>query len=195
MSLRRAAFLDRDGVINVDRGYVHTRGDFEFIEGVFDAAAKLSNKGYALFVITNQSGIGRGWYTEEQFLQLDNWMREQFAQSGTAIEATYYCPHHPTDAVGRFRRQCDCRKPAPGMLLRAAREHGLDLSQSVMLGDTFADLQAAKAAGVSTRVLLGKNAIATPDEPAPLGLASARFRSLSEAASAIEANGLVTTAS
>ena len=82
MSGRRAAFLDRDGVINVDRGYVHTRADFEFIDGVFDAAVKLRDKGYALFVMTNQSGIGRGWYTEEQFLQLDTWMREQFAQRG-----------------------------------------------------------------------------------------------------------------
>ena len=195
MSLRRAASLDRDGVINVDRGYVHTRGDFQFIEGVFDAAAKLSNKGYALFVITNQSGIGRGWYTEEQFVQLDTWMREQFAQRGAAIEATYYCPHHPTDATGPFRRECDCRKPAPGMLLRAATEHGLDLRQSSVFGDTLADLQAAQAAGVPLRVLLGKNAQATPEEPASSGLASARFRSLNEAASALEANALVIAAS
>ena len=188
MSGRRAAFLDRDGVINVDRGYVHTRADFEFIDGVFDAAVKLRDKGYALFVMTNQSGIGRGWYTEEQFLQLDTWMREQFAQRGAAIEATYYCPHHPTDAVGPFRRECDCRKPAPGMLLLAANEHGLDLSQSIMFGDTLADLEAAKAAGVPMRILLGKNGQATPEEPTPAGLASARFRSLSEAASAIEVN-------
>jgi D-glycero-D-manno-heptose 1,7-bisphosphate phosphatase len=186
MSGRRAAFLDRDGVINVDRGYVHTRADFEFIDGVFDAAVKLRDKGFALFVMTNQSGIGRGWYTEEQFLQLDSWMREQFAQRGAVIEATYYCPHHPTDATGPFRRECDCRKPAPGMLLLAANEHGLDLSQSIMFGDTLIDLQAAKAAGVPMRVLLGKNAQATPEDPKPPGLASARFRSLSEAVSALE---------
>ena len=195
MTLRQAAFLDRDGVINVDRGYVHRRADFEFIDGVFDAAIKLRKKGYALFVITNQSGIGRGLYTEEQFLALDSWMREQFAQHGSVIEATYYCPHHPIDAIDQFRRACDCRKPAPGMLLRAAKEHALDLAQSVMLGDTIADLQAAKSAGLPRRVLLGKNAVAKPEEPPVPGLVSARFRSLIEAASAIEANGLEIAAS
>ena len=92
MSGRRAAFLDRDGVINVDRGYVHTRGEFEFIDGVFDAAAKLRAKGYALFVITNQSGIGRGRFTEEQFLQLDAWMREQFAQLDRLPQARHVVP-------------------------------------------------------------------------------------------------------
>ncbi|MEO8186922.1 MAG: D-glycero-beta-D-manno-heptose 1,7-bisphosphate 7-phosphatase [Burkholderiaceae bacterium] len=195
MNLRPAAFLDRDGVINVDRAYVHTRADFEFIDGVFDGARTLMRMGYALVVITNQSGIGRGWYSENDFLALDDWMRARFAEEGAAIEATYYCPHHPLDAIGLFRRECDCRKPAPGMLLRAGRERGLALMQSVMLGDAISDLQAAKAAGLQIRVLLGTNALALPEEPKISGLATGRFRSLAEAAAAMEANGTLTAIS
>lgn len=177
---RRAAFLDRDGVINLDRGYVFRREDFQFIDGVLEASARLVQHGFALVVVTNQSGIGRGMYTESDFALLTAWMKLQFADSGAPLAGVYFCPHHPLDAHGVYRTQCDCRKPAPGMLLRAAGELHLDLPRSVMFGDRRDDLLAARTAGVPARVLLGKNA---REQAAPVDgdLATARYRSLSEA--------------
>ena len=176
---RRAAFLDRDGVINVDHGYVVRQEEFEFVPGVLDAAAQLAAAGYALVVVTNQSGIGRGLYTAADFERLSAWMRERFAAAGAALAGVYYCPHHPTDALGAFRRDCDCRKPAPGMLRQAQRELGIAMADSALFGDKRSDLQAAVAAGVTTRVLLGTDGRAEPTDEAPE--ATARFRSLAEA--------------
>lgn len=172
---RRAAFLDRDGVINRDFGYVHRREDFAFVDGALAACAQLHARGFALVVVTNQSGIGRGLYTEEDFLRLTDWMRAQFAAQGAPLAAVYHCPHAPEDG-------CACRKPAPGLLLRAACELGLELSRSVLFGDKDSDLQAAAAAGVPLRVLLGTDGAAPVirDE----GLATASFRSLAEAVAA-----------
>lgn len=173
---QRAAFLDRDGVINRDHGYVFRQQDFEFVDGVLGACARLSARGFALVVVTNQSGIGRGMYAEADFMQLTEWMRAQFAAAGAPLAGVYYCPHHPD-------QDCDCRKPAPGMLLRAARELRLDLSRSVLFGDKASDLQAAAAAGVPVRVLLGTDGAALPDD-AQAACATARFRSLAEAVAA-----------
>jgi D-glycero-D-manno-heptose 1,7-bisphosphate phosphatase len=178
--LQPAAFLDRDGVINVDHGYVVRREDFAWMPGVREAAAQLHRAGFALVVVTNQSGIGRGMYTEADFLALTDWMRSEFASAGAPLAGVYFCPHHPTDAVGVFRTSCDCRKPAPGMLLRAARDLALDLSRSVLFGDKASDLEAAQSAGVPTRVLLATNGVGTPDL-APPALATASFSSLAEA--------------
>lgn len=150
--------------------------DFEFVDGVLGACARLSARGFALVVVTNQSGIGRGMYTEADFTQLTEWMRAQFAAAGAPLAGVYYCPHRPEG-------ECDCRKPAPGMLLRAARELRLDLSRSVLFGDKASDLQAAAAAGVPVRVLLGTDGAALPDV-AEATLATARFRSLAEAVAA-----------
>jgi D-glycero-D-manno-heptose 1,7-bisphosphate phosphatase len=177
---RRAAFLDRDGVINVDHGYVFRREDFEFVEGVLAAGARLVERGFALVVVTNQSGIARGMYSEADFLALNAWMGAQFAAAGAPLAGVYFCPHHP--AVGRetYRVACDCRKPAPGMLLQAARELQLDLARSVMFGDKRHDLEAAEAAHVPARVLLGKNATQLP-AAIDGSLCSARFRSLADA--------------
>jgi D-glycero-D-manno-heptose 1,7-bisphosphate phosphatase len=180
---RRAAFLDRDGVINVDHGYVVRREDFSFVPGVLAGARSLRELGFALVVITNQSGIGRGLYSFEAFRHLIDWMKAQFEAAGAPIAGVYFCPHHPTEAVGDFRRPCDCRKPAPGMLLTAARDLGLDLGTSVLFGDKESDLLAARAAGVPERVLLGTDGAALPAAPAPDGLATARFRRLDEALS------------
>jgi len=179
--MRPAAFLDRDGVINFDRGYVHRRQDFEFIPGVFDAARTLRGLGYQLLVVTNQSGIGRETYTEEDFHALDDWMRARFAEAGAKIAATYHCPHHPTDAVGEYRIDCECRKPRPGMLLRAAADHGLALDRSLLIGDKASDLQAARAAGVPIRLLVGTNGGSTPDPLPEPGLATGRYPSLAAA--------------
>lgn len=178
---RPAAFLDRDGVINVDYGYSVRVEDFIFVDGALPAAKTLANAGFALVVVTNQSGIGRGMYTIDEYQSLTDWMRAQFAAAGAPLAGVYHCPHHPTDAIGEYRRDCDCRKPAPGMLLAAARDLDLDLANSVMFGDRDGDLEAARAAGVPHRILLGTNGSQLPSPDAAPGLATARFRSLAEA--------------
>jgi D-glycero-D-manno-heptose 1,7-bisphosphate phosphatase len=178
MTLRPAAFLDRDGVINLDRGYVVHVQDFEFVPGVLEACRVLARSGYALVVITNQSGIGRGLYSEANFLALSAWMQRRMADAGAPLAGIYHCPHHPIDALGEFRRECDCRKPAPGLLLRAERELGLDLARSILFGDKHSDLQAAAAAGVRHRFLLGTDGRAIPPDDV---LATGRFRSLAAA--------------
>ena len=122
VTLRRAAFLDRDGVINIDRGYVYRPEEFEFVDGVFEGTSTLQRLGFVLIIISNQSGIGRGLYSEADLDVLNHWMLRQFEQRSIRIEGVFHCPHHPTEAIGRYRRDCDCRKPAPGMLLQAARD-------------------------------------------------------------------------
>jgi D-glycero-D-manno-heptose 1,7-bisphosphate phosphatase len=180
---RRAAFLDRDGVINVDHGYVFRREDFSFVPGVLEGTRRLHDLGFALVVITNQSGIGRGLYSVNAFEGLTDWMKSEFDAAGAPLSGVYYCPHHPTEAHGEFRRPCGCRKPAPGMLLAAARELDLNLGASVLFGDKESDLLAARAAGVPRRVLLGTDAAVMPANPGSPGLATAVFRRLDEAVS------------
>jgi D-glycero-D-manno-heptose 1,7-bisphosphate phosphatase len=180
-ALRRAAFLDRDGVINIDRGYVYRREDFEFVPGVLEGARRLHELGYLLVVTSNQSGIGRGLYSEAEFHQLTAWMREEFLAAGAPLAGVYFCAHHPTEGLGEYRRACECRKPAPGMLLAAARDFGINLRSSAMFGDKTSDLEAARAAGVPLRVLLGTDARETPALPSATGLASAAFRGLLDA--------------
>ncbi len=179
--LSRAAFLDRDGVINVDHGYTYQVSAFEFVPGVLQASVTLAALGFRLVVVTNQSGIGRGLYSVAEFETLTSWMRDQFAAAGAPLAGVYWCPHHPTDAIGANRRHCDCRKPAPGMLLQAARELDLDLEASIMFGDKRSDLQAAQAASVRERVLLGTNGLTLPGLEVDGGLATARFRTLADA--------------
>ncbi|MEN7972267.1 MAG: D-glycero-beta-D-manno-heptose 1,7-bisphosphate 7-phosphatase [Verrucomicrobiota bacterium] len=145
---RRAFFLDRDGVINIDHGYVSCVADFEFMADIFPVLRSLSAKGYLLVVVTNQSGIGRGYYTAEDFQKLTDWMLCRFSEEGIEVAGVYSCPHSPEEG-------CDCRKPAPGMFLQAERELDLDLSASWMLGDKESDMQAAVAAGIPNRVFLG----------------------------------------
>jgi D-glycero-D-manno-heptose 1,7-bisphosphate phosphatase len=178
---RAAAFLDRDGVINVDHGYIWRREDFTFVEGTLSAAARLHALGFAIVVVTNQSGVGRGLYTEADFHALTDWMKQSFAAADAPLAGVYWCPHHPKDAVGAYRRDCACRKPAPGLLLDAMRELDLDPARSVMFGDKRSDLEAAAAAGVNERVLLGLNGATMPDAAAAGGLATACFASLDAA--------------
>ena len=181
--MRRAAFLDRDGVINIDPGYVHRIEEFEFVAGTLQACAELARRGWLLVVITNQSGIGRGLYTEHEFSVLTDWMRERFARAAAPLAGVYFCPHHPTDALDGYRIECECRKPAPGMLLTAQRQLSLDLGQSILFGDKCEDMQAARAAGVAHRVLLGKDGRELPADRCAPGLAGACFVSLGEAVS------------
>jgi D-glycero-D-manno-heptose 1,7-bisphosphate phosphatase len=154
-ALKRALFLDRDGVVNVDIGYLHCVEDCVFVPGIFELVRRARKAGYDVFVATNQAGIARGYYSEETFSAFTEWMLEQFAAQGAPITQVYYCPHHPTAGIGKYGVVCECRKPAPGMLLRAAREHGIDLGRSIMVGDAETDMAAAQAAGIATRYLVG----------------------------------------
>jgi D-glycero-D-manno-heptose 1,7-bisphosphate phosphatase len=151
---QKAVFLDRDGVINVDHGYVYQAEQFEFVDGVFEACRIFKAQGYKLIVVTNQSGIGRGYYSEAQFAQLTNWMKEQFAAQNCPIDAVYFCPHHPEKALPEYLQQCDCRKPMPGMLLQGISEFSLQASDCVMIGDKSSDIKAAKAAGIGRAILV-----------------------------------------
>ena len=178
---RRAAFLDRDGVINLDREYVHRSEDVEFVPGVFAAARRLRDMGFALVVTTNQSGIGRGLYDVAQFAALTDWMKGRFAEEGAQLAGVYYCPHHPTDALGPYRRECECRKPKPGMLLAAAADLELALAASAMFGDRASDLEAARAADVPGRYLLGTDGAGVPPALPDPTLATGRYASLLDA--------------
>lgn len=176
--MKRAAFLDRDGVINIDHAYVHTIGAFEWVPGVLDAARTLAEGGFELVVVTNQSGIGRGYYTEADFARLTDWMKGEFARAGAPLAGVYFCPHHPQKAQPPYLADCGCRKPRPGMLLKAAEELSLDLSRSVMFGDKPGDATAGRLAGCPERIILGTDGRAVPP-PAPD--ATRAFRSLAEA--------------
>lgn len=149
-----AIFLDRDGTINIDHGYLYEIERFEFIDGVIDACLELKRMGFALVVVTNQSGIARGKFTEEQFMQLTEWMDWSLADRGVDLDGIYFCPHHPDTGMVEYQQQCDCRKPLPGMLL-AAKEHlNIDMAASYIVGDKIEDLQAGIAAGIGTKVLV-----------------------------------------
>ncbi|MCG5030286.1 D-glycero-beta-D-manno-heptose 1,7-bisphosphate 7-phosphatase [Mesosutterella sp. OilRF-GAM-744-9] len=175
----KAVFLDRDGVINVDRAYVHRIEDFSFVPGTLDACRLFRQQGFRLFVVTNQSGIGRGYFSEQDFSKLTEWMLAEMARAGAEIEKVYFCPHHPEAAIPRYRKVCGCRKPAPGMIEAAIRDFGIDPARSVIFGDSLSDVQAGSAAGLAERVLLGKNGAGRPALAPP---ATASFRNLLEAA-------------
>lgn len=150
-SPRKALFLDRDGVINVNHGYVHAPADTEWVPGVFELVAKANAHGYLAIVVTNQAGIGRGLYDEAAFIAYTAWMHAQFASRGAPLLATFWCPHHPDAGLGDYRVECACRKPRPGMLREAAARFGIDMPSSWMIGDTPSDMDAAAAAGVGGR--------------------------------------------
>ncbi|WP_216629022.1 D-glycero-beta-D-manno-heptose 1,7-bisphosphate 7-phosphatase [Cognaticolwellia beringensis] len=150
----KALFLDRDGIINVDHGYVHKIEDFEFVDGIFDLCQLAAAKGYKIFVITNQAGIARGYYDKPTFEALSQWMVEEFATQGITIAKVYYCPHHPTKGVNEFVMPCTCRKPEPGMIMQAQKEFSISLAQSIFIGDKVSDMQAAANAGIKSRILV-----------------------------------------
>ena len=167
---RPALFLDRDGVINVEKDYLYKIEDFEFIEGIFELCRYYQDKGYLTVVVTNQSGIARGYYSEDDFARVSEWMVDEFKEAGVNMSGIYYCPHHP-DISGT----CSCRKPEPGMLLDAAEALGIDLENSVMIGDKERDIEAAINAGVSTQYLYD------PDGKISETKATANISSLKEA--------------
>lgn len=150
-----ALFLDRDGVIHADLGYVHRPDQVQFVEGIFELVAAANRGGFRVIIVTNQSGIGRGLYSEGEFHEFMRWMIGEFACRGAAVDAVYHCPYHPVAGVGAYRCESEDRKPAPGMLLRAQRDHDLDLARSIMVGDQASDVEAARRAGVGTIVYVG----------------------------------------
>lgn len=141
--MRKALFLDRDGVINIDKGYVWQVSDFEFTGWIFDLCRKYRDEGYMIIVVTNQAGIARQLFTEDDFHRITEWMVGQFSENGIRIEKVYYCPHHPD-----FNSACDCRKPNPGMLLTAAKEFQINMQESILIGDKESDIQAGINAGI-----------------------------------------------
>jgi len=147
--MKKALFLDRDGIINVDKGYIHKQEDVDFIDGIFDLCRAARDKGYLIFVVTNQAGVDRGLYTEKHVEILHSWLKEQFRKQGVGIAEIYYCPHHPD-----FSGPCSCRKPEPGMILRAIDEYDVDASGSVMVGDKVGDVQAGRKAGIGLNILV-----------------------------------------
>lgn len=147
--MNKALFLDRDGVINFDKKYVYKQEEFEFIEGVFEACRYFQNLGYLIIIVTNQSGIARGYYTEKDYKILTAWMLERFVEEEIKITKVYYCPHH----VG-YTHECDCRKPQPGMILKAQEEFEIDLTQSKLVGDKVSDIKAGLLAGVRENYLV-----------------------------------------
>ena len=147
--LYKALFLDRDGVINIEKNYLYKISEFEFIDGIFDVCRYFQKLDYFIVVITNQAGIARGLYTEDDFIKLNNWMIGEFKSNNVNITKVYYCPHHP-----EFGVECECRKPRPGMILRAKAEIGIDLQNSILVGDKISDVEAGINAGIGRNYLI-----------------------------------------
>jgi D-glycero-D-manno-heptose 1,7-bisphosphate phosphatase len=148
-ALRRpAVFFDRDGVLNHDLGYTHRAEDLHLIDGAAETVRRCNRSGRYVFVVTNQSGVARGLYTIEAVRAFHAAMQRQLRQAGAHIDGLYICPHHPEGSVEDYRRECDCRKPGPGMLQQALREWPVDVASSVMIGDKPSDMAAAAACGI-----------------------------------------------
>lgn len=146
--MNKALFLDRDGVINVEVNYLYKIEDFIFIDGIFELCTKYQNEGYFIFVVTNQSGIARGFYTQEDFDVLTSWMIEEFLKRGVTINKVYFCPHHP-----EISGECNCRKPKAGMIFEAKQEFDIDLENSILVGDKERDIEAATLSGIKESYL------------------------------------------
>ena len=147
--MKRAVFLDRDGTINIEKEYLNKVKDFEFIPGVPEAVRLLNQAGIMVVVVTNQSGVARGYYTEDDVENLHRHISHELESSGAHVDAWLYCPHHPS-GHGSYALTCDCRKPLPGMFHEAARRYDIDLENSTMIGDKLADIEAGQAAGCRT---------------------------------------------
>nr|WP_294795889.1 HAD family hydrolase [uncultured Mucilaginibacter sp.] len=147
--MSKALFLDRDGVVNIEKNYVYKIEDFEFTDFIIDLCKTYQEKGFLIIIITNQAGIARGYYSEQDFEILTKWMIAEFHKQGVKIAKVYFCPHHPD-----FTGDCDCRKPNPGMILKAKQDFDLDLSECVLFGDKQSDIDAGISAGILNNNLI-----------------------------------------
>ncbi len=145
----KAAFFDRDGTINIEKNYIFRIEDFEFKDGILELIKEYQKAGFLIFIITNQSGLARGFYSEEDYRILTNWMVNEFKRNGIEITKVYHCPHHP-----EITGSCECRKPKPGMILEAIREYNIDPVQSVLIGDKKNDILAGKNAGIGKNLYI-----------------------------------------
>ncbi len=150
--MNKALFLDRDGVINVEKDYLYKIEDFEFIDGIFDLCKYYEKLGFIIVVVTNQSGIARGFYTEDDFEILTSWMIDEFLKKDVVISKVYHCPHHT-----KISGECSCRKPNPGMLLQASKDLDINLSESIIVGDKERDIEAGIAAGLNSTFLFDES--------------------------------------
>ena len=153
--MKSALFLDRDGVINQDLGYVYKQQEFIFMDGIFELVRFANQNLMPVIIVTNQAGIGRGYYSVNDFEKITDWMKQQFLLQDAKIDAVYYCPDHPTEGIGEYRRDSFDRKPNPGMFLKAAVDHQINLTQSIMIGDKDTDMLAARRAGIEHLFLIG----------------------------------------
>jgi D-glycero-D-manno-heptose 1,7-bisphosphate phosphatase len=180
---QKALFLDRDGVINHEVGYLHRPADVRFVDGIFALSRTAQALGYKLVVVTNQSGIARGLYTPADFEALMHWMTAEFQKEGITLVAVYHCPYHPEHGIGEYKREHEDRKPSPGMLLRAARDLSLDLTQSILIGDRCSDIAAANTAGLRQAFLIAGT------EPKPCPGAHLPIQTLAQAESWLQTHG------
>ena len=150
----KVAFLDRDGVINKEVGYLHTVAEFEYTENCIIGLRALSSLGFKLIVVTNQAGIARGFYTNEEYRLLAEWITSDLKANNVELLDTFYCPHHPDGKVASLSYACSCRKPQPGMFLKARDKFGIDMSNSIVIGDKYTDILAGRAAGVGQAFLV-----------------------------------------
>jgi D-glycero-D-manno-heptose 1,7-bisphosphate phosphatase len=151
---RKTLFLDRDGVININHGYVYQEDQLEFIEGIFSLCQQAQKKGYQIIIVTNQSGIARKYYSNARFKNLSKWLENQFSKQGIIIRQTLHCPHHP-----KFNGTCTCRKPKPGMIFKAQRRFKVNLAQSIMIGDSLSDMHCAQNAKIKKSVFFTPNSL------------------------------------
>jgi len=155
--MNKTIFLDRDGIINEDKDYAYKIEDLEFIDYAIDGMRRMQNLGYGLIIITNQAGIAKGKFTEEDYFAFRNEMHKRLKENGVIINAEYFCPHHQEGKIEKYKIDCNCRKPKPGMLEQAAKDFNLDLKKCFMIGDTSSDILAGKNAGCKTiQVMTGK---------------------------------------
>ncbi len=152
----KAIFFDRDGVLNVDFGHVHKYEDFQWVPGALAAIVEAKRQGFLVIVVTNQAGIAKGYYDEATFFRLMDQVKADVVNAGGLIDEVYFCPHHP-EGNPPYRAVCECRKPKPGMLLRAINEHNIDPTRSFLIGDADTDIQAATAAGIRSVKFTGGN--------------------------------------
>ena len=146
--MKPAIFFDRDGVLNHDLGYVHKPSDFKWIDGAIEAIKFLNHNGYLVIIVTNQSGLARGYFSKEDLNNLHNWMNGVLLKKGARVDKIYYCPHHPDGLVENYSIKCSCRKPEPGMIFQAINDLKVEASASFLIGDKESDLQAAQSAGI-----------------------------------------------